>query len=340
MRRGFIHPLDHADDFAEFFHQRGFIVQPPGSIHQQQIKPISARRGQRIKSQPCRIGTWLGGCEKPRRGPPSPDLQLFHRRGAEGIAGDKADFQPLFRIMSTKLGDGGGLARAIHTHHQHHMRRAGGDDFHGLRHRVQNGGDFIRQRGLHFLIGHFLAEARAAESLHDASRSRDTQISGDQGFFQLLQSLIIQPPLVQQGDDAFRELGSGTRKPRLQPREPASLGRCFCLRLRDFRRRCFLQWGRGLRNLSQRRFRRAGNRYFRSGLGRATAAQTAKEIAQRHQAASAKSPSASAPVTRRRRISPGCPALPSKRSGAKYSVWPRSGCSNKTCSCCPSLAAK
>ena len=123
---------------------------------------------------------------------------MLHRRGAEGIARDKADFQPLFRIMPAELGDGGGLARAIHAHHQHHMRRAGGDDFHGLRHRVQNGGDFICQRGLHFLIGHFLAEARAAEAFHNPARSRDTQISRDQGFFQLLQRLIIQPPFVQQ----------------------------------------------------------------------------------------------------------------------------------------------
>ena len=222
------------------------------------------------------------------------------------------------------------------------MRRAGGDDFHGLRHRVQDGGDFIRQCRLHFLIGHFLAEARAAEALHDALRSRDTQISGDQGFFQLLQSLIIQPPFVQQGDDTFRELGGGARKPRLQPREPAGFGGCFCLRRRDFSRRRFQdgfrEWGRGFQNRSRRRFSPGGTRDF--GLGRAVAAQTAKEITQRHQAASAKSPSASAPVTRRRRISPGCPALPSKRSGAKYSVWPRSGCSNKTCSSCPSLAAK
>jgi hypothetical protein len=156
-----------------------------------------------------------------------------------------------------------------------------------------------------------------------------------------LQRLIIQPPFVQQGDDTFRELGGGARKPRLQPREPAGFGGCFCLRRRDFSRRRFQdgfrEWGRGFRNRSRRRLRRVGNRDF--GLGRATAAQTAKEIAQRHQAASAKSPSASAPVTRKRRISPGCPALPNKRSGAKYSVWPRSGCSNKTCSSCPSLAA-
>ena len=54
-------------------------------------------------------------------------MQLLDGGSAKCVAGGQHQAVLLFEEAVRKLADGGGLANAVHTHHQHHEGRMGAD---------------------------------------------------------------------------------------------------------------------------------------------------------------------------------------------------------------------
>ena len=99
------------------------------------------------------------------------------------------------------------------------MRPVGRVEFQRPGDRGQDGGDFLGQRLLDLLVGHFLAEAGAAEGGDHLAGDLGAQIGGDQQFLQFLQRLVIQPALLENGGDAAGELLGAARQALFQPGE-------------------------------------------------------------------------------------------------------------------------
>ena len=103
-----------------------------------------------------------------------------------------------------QLGDGGGLAAAVHADDQHHMRPGEGGDVQRLGHWRQDFGDFIGHRLTDCgLVGAAL-EAGVGQFVADAGRSARAEIRGDQRVFKGVELGGFQPC---RADDAGEILG-------------------------------------------------------------------------------------------------------------------------------------
>ena len=205
MRRGRVLFADDADDLAQFLHQRALVVQAPGGVDQQHIGLVRRRLGQRVEGQAGGVAVRLAGDHLGARALP-PDLELLHRRGAEGVAGGHDGAAAFLLIDLRQLADSGGLAGAVDAHDQHDMRLQRGVEDQRARHGGEDQGDFLGQRGLDFLVGDFLAETGAPEAGNDLLRRLRPQIGCDQEVFQFFQRLIIQAPLFEHRRDGFGDL--------------------------------------------------------------------------------------------------------------------------------------
>ena len=120
VRRAGIEPRQHALDLLELVHQMSLGVQPPRGVGDQDVDVARARGLQAIEDDGGGLGARLLGDD----GHPialGPDLQLFARRGAKGIAGGEHDAAALGEQPVRQFADGGGLAGAVDADHQDHV---------------------------------------------------------------------------------------------------------------------------------------------------------------------------------------------------------------------------
>ena len=128
----------------------------------------------------------------------APDLKLFDRGGAEGVARGDDDRLARALQLAGQLADGRGLARAVHAHHQHHLRALGIDR--------QRAARRVRRISRH-LVGQQATSDRpmrqrggqSGPPSHVRGRERkrrlDTQIGLDKHLLQPLQHRVVEHAL-------------------------------------------------------------------------------------------------------------------------------------------------
>src|SRR3569623_253952 len=121
VRRGGLELGHHAFDLFELFHEIRLRVQTSRRVRDEHVGAARLRRLQRIEDDRGGIGR---ACLRDHSDVVAlaPGLQLLHRRGAEGVAGREHHRVPLGLQIYRELADGGGLAHAVHAHHQDHVR--------------------------------------------------------------------------------------------------------------------------------------------------------------------------------------------------------------------------
>ena len=90
MRRVGIDLLHDANDFFEFGHGLGPVLQSPGGVHQHYAVAAFARHLDRIESEGRGVGALFARDHRTSQTFP-PYLQLFDRCGAKRIAGGEQD---------------------------------------------------------------------------------------------------------------------------------------------------------------------------------------------------------------------------------------------------------
>ena len=121
----------------------------------------------------------------------APLLQLFRRRRTEGIRRRQHDRPAGFLAQVGNFSDGCGLSAAVDANHQDNQRvfLAQLISF-SLIHQIRNN---AFQRLLHFLRFRNVAGVHPfPELFHDLLGGINSDIRNDQGFFQLIQKILIQ----------------------------------------------------------------------------------------------------------------------------------------------------
>ena len=187
---------DHAGDLGELVHQVGLVVQPPGRVDQQYVDTVPDRLPVGVEDKAG--GVRPGGPGHNRRADPfAPQLQLLHRRRAEGVARRQQHGPPLGAEGVGELADRRRLAGAVHAHHQNDMGLARRIGHERAGHRLQQAGDFLRQHAAHFLARHLLAEACLRQTGCQARGGGRPEVRHDEQVFQLLQRVTVQPAPVE-----------------------------------------------------------------------------------------------------------------------------------------------
>ena len=135
----------------------------------------------------------------------APDRDLFDGSGAEGVARSQDGPTALARQLDGNLAQRGGLAGSVHAHEDQHLRRGGGEVERFLQ-GLQDLGDDVCEGFTHFLVGDFLVKPVPGQALGDLHGGLGTQISGDQGVFQLFQRGGVELALGEDRRDAFAQL--------------------------------------------------------------------------------------------------------------------------------------
>ena len=81
--------------------------------------PLALRLLQGVEGEARRVRALLAGDDR-CADPLAPDLELLDGGGPEGVAGGEHHRQALLAEFLGKLADGGGLAGAVHAHHEDH----------------------------------------------------------------------------------------------------------------------------------------------------------------------------------------------------------------------------
>src|SRR3569833_1855803 len=120
VRRGGLELGHHAFDLFELFYYFRLRVQTSRRGGDEHVGAARLRRLQRIEDDRGRISR---ACLRDHSDVVAlaPGLQLLHCRGAEGVAGREHHRVPLRLQIFRELADGGGLAHAVHAHHQDHI---------------------------------------------------------------------------------------------------------------------------------------------------------------------------------------------------------------------------
>ena len=119
-------PLDDVTNLLELAHQVSLSMKPSRGVDDQDVDmagqcPLAGVVGHAGRISPRRPFDDLAA------GPIGPDRELISRRGAKGIASSQQDRISLIFEMLSKLGDRGGLARAVDSGDQVDSRRLGSD---------------------------------------------------------------------------------------------------------------------------------------------------------------------------------------------------------------------
>jgi hypothetical protein len=77
---------DHADDLGQFLHQVLPVLEPPRGVDQQKVGAVGLGLRHRVEGEARGVRPFGRGQHR-HAGALAPDLQLFDRRRAEGVAG-------------------------------------------------------------------------------------------------------------------------------------------------------------------------------------------------------------------------------------------------------------
>ena len=186
MGRASIDLLHDAHDLLQFRHQLLAVLQAPGGVHHQHIHAIGLRLGDRVEGEARRIRALRSGDDL-RADALAPDLQLLDRGGAEGVARRQHHALSFSCELPGELADCGGLARAVHAHHENHEGLLGGIDDERLGHGQQHLLDFAGENGLHLVRLDLLVVAALAHGLANAQGGGDPKVRLNENVFQLVE---------------------------------------------------------------------------------------------------------------------------------------------------------
>ena len=128
--------------------------------------------------------------------PFTPDYQLFHRSGTEGIGSSQIHRFSGFLELISQFTDGSGLSHSVHSYHHDHIRLLafGYTEVFGV-HRIvfgEQGRNFLTQDIVQFLsIDILVAGHSVLNSLDDIQRGLHSYVRSDQHFFQVVQYFIV-----------------------------------------------------------------------------------------------------------------------------------------------------
>ena len=95
-----------------------FGLQPPGGIHQQQIRAFGARRTNGIENHGSRISVGCGIGHHRHIAALSPHFHLLHGSSPEGVGSGNHGAVTASHRQIGELAESGGFADPIHPHHQ------------------------------------------------------------------------------------------------------------------------------------------------------------------------------------------------------------------------------
>ena len=166
----------------------------------------------------------------------TPHLQLFNRRGAEGIAGGEQHRLALTLQALGQFANGSGLAGAVDADHQDHIRLARRVDRQRLAHRLKDRPHVLAQ-GAHqrLTVAELLARDALAQTADNTLGRLDPDIGHQQLGLQLLEQIIIDAtPGLDQVAQVGVEYRAGARQAALEAVEQAALLRCLLFNHRGF----------------------------------------------------------------------------------------------------------
>ena len=179
----------HVHYFLQLAHEVGGGVQAPGRVDEHELGTGRFGALQRVVAHARRIGSALAG-DHLHSGAARPHLKLLDGGGAEGVGRAQDDRATRIGFRLGELAHGGGLARAVDAHEQHHGLIAAEDVGPGLR---EGTGDLVVQEVEHRIgVGQRLTGGLVAQVLHDVAGRRPAHIRQDERFFQALPELLVQ----------------------------------------------------------------------------------------------------------------------------------------------------
>ncbi len=139
---------DYPDDLGQFLHQVLAVLQPARGVDHQQIRALGLGPDHGVEGQAGGVGTF-GRRHHLHTRTSAPDLQLLDGCGAERVPGGNHHVFARRLELAGKLADGRGLARAVYTDDQHHLR-ALGIKRQGFGDRGHDAGDLVSQQFFQF----------------------------------------------------------------------------------------------------------------------------------------------------------------------------------------------
>ena len=189
--RGFgVEFANDADHFVQFRHQVAFVVKSSRSINQEQIHPIAFGLCHRVIGQTCGIRAGGLGHDGTARAF-APDLKLFNRGGAEGIARRQHDPVAFCAKTGGELANRGGLARSIDPNHQNHLWAFALSSLKRLCNRVENFCNILCQgvaQGVRFNIRFKASLADLRPQTHGGG---NPEVSGNKQILEVLEAVFI-----------------------------------------------------------------------------------------------------------------------------------------------------
>ena len=133
----------------------------------------------------------------------APDLQLFARRGAEGVAGGQQHRLALRLEMLGQLADGGGLAGAVDAGQHDDEGLVRGDVERLLQRRQQSSRPSLQRLLELGGFGQLVALDAASQVVEQGLGRIDADIGGDQDGFQFFVQLVIDLAAARTGSDSW-----------------------------------------------------------------------------------------------------------------------------------------
>ncbi len=202
-------------------------MQPAGGIDQEHVRSLGPGLLQGVEGEACGIGAGRS-LDHGAAGALAPDLELLDRGRPEGVAGRQQHPLAAGRELLGELADRGGLAGAVDAADQDHLGPVRAVELQRPGDRLEDRRDRARERGAHLLVGDLLAEPGLCQLLDQLGGGLDPEVGADQGFFQLVEGLGIELPLLQDRGDVVAQPAGGAAEPRPQPLQPARARRLGC----------------------------------------------------------------------------------------------------------------
>ncbi len=207
------HPLH----LLQLLHQVVLGLQAAGSVHQEQIRLAALLAGPNgVEEHRGRVRA-RGLGDDVHAGPLGPDAQLIDGRGPEGVPGAEDHLAPPLLVAVGQLAQGGGLARAVHPHHEDHGQDPGLVDVQGLR-GLQHAHHLLLQDQVGVLGGLDALPAHPLLGpLHQLHGGLHAHVPQDEQLLQLLPELVGDLVGLEEGADASEKPRASLLEALFQP---------------------------------------------------------------------------------------------------------------------------
>ena len=217
--------LRDAHDLGQLLHQVALVVQPPRRIDQHHVGAFGDRRADRVEHHRGGIGT-LPLADDWHSGAVGPDFELLVGGGAEGVGGGNHHLFARLVVVVGKLGDAGGLARAVHAddHDDIGPRRKRRVEIDRML--VPRFDEQVANFTHHHLVQLLLRTVgftlgALGDRFDNVERGFDPHISGDEDVFEFFEELVIHLGFAFGNESEFvAKRVAGFGQPLLEARQP------------------------------------------------------------------------------------------------------------------------